>query len=1251
MNKIKIDLLEETFEQPFNIDNFRRFTREFFNEPQMLSGTRSTAIWREYTNHINAYYTVGKYEDIDGNNLIVLAVELKKQVSVDRARSMQRNFVSKILDNENLEAAIVAFYTENEPSWRLSFVRLDYTFTEKGLDIDLTPARRYSYLVGENEPNHTARMQLLPIFKDDKHNPSLDEIEEAFSVEKVTRDFFIEYREKYLELKEYLETNESFIKETEKLEFEIDKFSEQFAKKLMGQLAFLYFLQKKGWLGVHIVPKDISRKDLVLVYNSVDKIKKDILEKVYIKTNEGFYSLDIDLISSKDFNEHEAGLLSDIFLGSEKFDKPWGSGSRQFIRDILWKHCENHNKNFFNDYLEPFFYEALNKERKNHYFKSFNSKIPFLNGGLFEPIEGYHWKDVNFEIPNHIFSNIETKDREANGILDTFDRFNFTINEAEPLEKDVAVDPEMLGKIFEELLEVSDRKSKGAFYTPREIVHYMCQESLINYLVNEVGVPYDDMKEFILYGELIRDADNRRNVGYGKDFTIKESILNKVSEIDTALENVRVADPAVGSGAFPLGMLNEIVKARNNITEYIIRKDKEGAFGERYGENFIRDWRSPYKMKLKAIKNSIFAVDIEPSAIDIAKLRLWLSIVVDQEIDENSGGPEPLPNLDMNIQVGNSLIDEYEGIKLFDESILKDRKKNGKKENQQPEQMRWFFDSDEILNEMFEKQSQYFEEGNEKTKNTLKERIVQLRDQLIIQRLRESGNNEAIEKYKESKKEKIKPYFIWELEFARVFKEKGGFDIVIGNPPYVGESGNKDIFRPIAKTAFGGKYYLGKMDLFYFFFHLALDIGNPKAEVAFITTNYYPTAFGAKKLRLDLRKRSFIRKAIDFNELKVFDSARGQHNMITVLTKNIEKNFDAETCVTNRIGDADPGIFKAITGWADKQSKYYKLNQDNIYEGEEKYLRLTGVVGNTENSIESILGKMSNLDTKLGDIVEINQGLVSGCDYVSGRNIKKLNNIDSIKNKDGIFVIDLENDRDVEVKATFNEIELELLKPFYKNSEIEKYYCNQKYKKQVLYLNKDIKSLDLYPNIQIHLNRFSPILKDRREALRGVIEYFQLQWPRDKNIFMSEKIVVPYRTRKNNFAYNEVEWFCRSDVYVITKKDPKYNLKYLLALLNSKLYYIWLYHKGKRKGEILELFRTPLSEIPIIKGNQETQNKIISTVDNILNITIQEDYLKNIEKQKQVFKFRKEIDQIVYDLYNFTEKEIKLIEKHYGEEE
>ncbi|MEH6984564.1 hypothetical protein, partial [Priestia megaterium] len=675
MSSLKLNMLKTTFESSFNIDSYRLFVRQLFNSIEVFPYREQTDISGEYAQHIASYVEVAKYRDNNQDNLIILAVEIKKDKSIERARSLQRNFISRLLENTQYEAAIVAFYSPSENNWRLSFVRLDYSFNEKGLQLDLTPAKRYSYLVGINEPIHTVQEQLLPIFSDDKHNPTLDEIENAFSVEKVTKEFFTQYKEKYIELKEYLEQDQSFIKESDKLGITVNKFSEQFAKKLMGQLAFLYFLQKKGWLGIEILPNGhlISQIDFDSIYEKGSTSQQKVLNKVFTSHTEGQYQLLSNKL--KDISDREADLLSDCFVGT-KFDMLWRSGNRHFIRSLFNDCIEKTERNFFVEYLQPLFYEALNKKRKNHYFPMFNCKIPFLNGGLFEPLEGYHWQDVNIEIPNEIFSNKKEKGRNADGILDIFDRFNFTINEDEPLEKEVAVDPEMLGEIFENLLEVTDRRSKGAFYTPRDVVHYMCQESLINYIVSEVNVPYDDIREFIMYGELIRDLDSRREVGSEEEYTLKESVLNNIINIDNALKNVKIADPAVGSGAFSLGMLSEIVRARNNITQYIIEKNQEGLFARVFDEEKILKNRSPYKMKWETIKNCIFAVDIEPSAVDITKLRLWLSVLVDQEINEENPEPHPLPNLDCNIMVGNSLIDEYEGISLFDKSVL--TRKSGK---------------------------------------------------------------------------------------------------------------------------------------------------------------------------------------------------------------------------------------------------------------------------------------------------------------------------------------------------------------------------------------------------------------------------------------------------------------------------------------------------------------------------------------------------------------------------------------------
>lgn len=1122
MSSVKFNILKDTFENKFDVLKFRKFTREFFNEPEMLKDIRHTGIWKEYTEHVKAYYNVAKYTDSEDNNLIVMAVELEKNTSISRARSMQRNFISKILDENSMEAAIVAFYTEDEPSWRLSFVRLDYSLTEKGIDLELTPSRRYSYLVGENEPNHTAQEQLLPLFENDNHNPTLKEIEDAFSVEKVTKEFFNQYKEKYLNIKEYLEKDESFITETKKLGFEIEKFSEQFSKKLMGQLAFLYFLQKKGWLGVRIMPAShlISNDSFKKIYDNQDNIHKSILEKIFKNTKDGNMKL-----SSKSLlliDEHEAELLSDCFINTE-YDMPWGSGNRRFIREIFDFCKENTNKNFFDDYLEPFFYDALNKKRKNQYFKEFNCKIPFLNGGLFEPLEGYHWRDVNFEIPNELFSNKEEKGRDADGILDIFDRFNFTINEDEPLEKEIAVDPEMLGKIFENLLDVRDRKSKGAFYTPREIVHYMCQESLINYLVNEVYVPYDDIKKFILYGEIIRDKDNGKNVGFGEKFIIEKSVLDNIHIIDEALKNVRVADPAVGSGAFSLGMLNEIVRARNNITEYLVKKDKtkEGIDGRgiQYGEERIRYKRSLYELKWKTIKNSIFAVDIEPSAVDITKLRLWLSVVVDQEIDEKNPEPHPLPNLDMNIHVGNSLIDEYEGIKLFDESILK-KEINKTKENdgfyfmENPIQINWLLDhSDEMLKEMFEFQDRYFEEENEQRKKEFKQKIDKIRNQLINYKLTKDSNDKALLSYEKSLINKAKPYFIWELEFAKVFKEKGGFDIVIGNPPYIGFHNvpNKDYFKERYFSA------TGKYDFYVLFIEKGINLLKSKGYISFICPSYFYKRNYGKNIRKLILEKTKIKLIVDFKDSQIFDSAT------------------TYTCIFGFEIDSENSIQKIRINSKDLNTdKFYEINQNSLKEP----VWLLEDMSNME-----LLQKIKlKSNYTFGDITKsISQGIVTG--------------------NNSIYILD----EDILVLKNIN---MNYLEPVYKGKDIR----NNKlcYNKQYVFYPYELDAEDknvLVDEVEIQQknpNLYEHLLKNKEELLKR--EYFvksnkkwyELWNPRKKKHFINRKFVFSEINDKNDFVLCDKCFYSDSACGAELKDQflayEEYIQKYLNCELITNLY-------------------------------------------------------------------------------------------------
>jgi len=593
-----ISITQKAFSGGFNDNFFQVFIANLLKDYTSYDKVREGQYIREaFRQFILRYKIIGYFKDAEGNQIDVLQVYLCKGTSLERARTAQRNFVADYLKNNaqgKRDAALVAFIAPEEQDWRFSLVKLEYSLDVNNGRIianeDITPAKRWSFLVGKHEGSHTVKSRFVFLLENDEL-PNLKELEEAFNIEKVTDEFFEKYCELFLRMKESLDSLLENDPELKK-DFELKEISTvDFAKKTLGQMAFLYFLQKKGWFGV--APND-----------------------------------------------------------------EWGSGVKNFLRE-LFSRREKYGKNFFDDVLEPLFYEALAQDRGRDaiYSRLNNCRMPFLNGGLFEPMNGYSWETTHISLPDELFSNSnKTKEGDiGDGILDIFDRYNFTVNENEPLEKEVAVDPEMLGKVFENLLEIRDRKSKGAFYTPREIVHYMCQESLINYLKSEAGeaIPREDIEFFIKKGVQIIQNDgivlerNKKNDSTYK-FLLPESIRQFAGKLDALLANIKVCDPAVGSGAFPLGMLNEIVQARL-------------VLGVHSGSNF-----SPYDLKLHTISHSIYGVDIDSGAVEIAKLRMWLALVVEEK------NPHPLPNLEYKIMQGNSLLSEYEGIKLFDDSFLTD---------------------------------------------------------------------------------------------------------------------------------------------------------------------------------------------------------------------------------------------------------------------------------------------------------------------------------------------------------------------------------------------------------------------------------------------------------------------------------------------------------------------------------------------------------------------------------------------------
>lgn len=1225
----KKELITEMFNHSFNLQKFIDFIQELFKGNVRYKNNLefSPKVKGEFKGVVKEFLELGWYKDNNRKSMVIAVVRLERENLVARSRAMQRNFVKDYFLKNGNDSALVAFYNKDSSDWRLSFIKLDYSYKEAKFEEDITPAKRFSFLLGENEKHHTAISRFLPLLNSDIQAPSINEIEEAFNIEVVTKEFFDIYCDLYLEIKKCLDGQEKFIKIARELNFK----SEEFSKKLMGQIVFLYFLQKKGWLGVQANPKEISNEEVNIFLENKNYDSIDVFGKAY-QLKDGKYIRNDRVINT--FNNEEAVTLNNIFINT-KYDANWGSGDKNFIRN-LFNRAVNEGKNFYSDYLEHLFYNALNDKRgANTYFKELNCKIPFLNGGLFQPItENYDYKNYNFIIPNKIFSNKEkTKQGDiGNGILDVFDRYAFTIKEDEPLEKEVAVDPEMLGKVFENLLDVADRKKKGAYYTPREIVHYMCQESLINYLITEVQIEYKDAETLIRYGDVLADLDSSKKAFQTGEFKMPLEVRKNAKKIDLALSNVKIADPAVGSGAFPLGILNEIVRARMNLTQYM-----SDDINTIYRDYTNMKGRNPYDLKLQTIQRCIHAVDIERSAVDIAKLRLWLSLIVEESDFKNV---KPLPNLDYNIMVGNSLLEEFEGVKLFNEKLLEE-KNNSLIKEASLEQMSFFNnkkESEYLLDEIYNLQEKFFNTSEKEEKIQLKDEIDKLEWTLIEKAIKENEKEELLPKIKEFKRTNTKPYFLWKLNFAKVFREKGGFDIVIGNPPYVGEKGNKEIFRPIADSEFGKRFYQGKMDLFYFFFHKGIDIAKKNGLIFFITTNYYITADSAIKLRKDFKERCNILKLINFDELKIFENALGQHNMITMLSKSYNNTCRCDCYISKKTGFADANTLRGILLKQDKETEYLTKNQDELFDTDKLYIRLNN--SNVKDSLyNNIINKIRSNSWLLGDFCYINTGVNTGCDFVTRSNYEQAygtfdKNI-GIRLGDGIFVITQDELNSLDL----NEEEKSIIYKFYKNSDIGQYVCPIKWEgKYLIYITKDT-DINIYPNIKKHLCKYRKFLELKREYQEGKLPWYSLHWAREKEVFTSSnKIVLPYRSKQNTFALSNDEFFGSKDILYIRSRESNISIKYILALLNSKLYFYWLWNEGKRKGNILELYVTPISEIPIKMLNQNLQNNLVELIDIILI---------NIQNIDETDYYISKIDSLIYEYYNLSEEEISFVESFF----
>lgn len=1125
-----VRLIRDTFQNQFDEQRFRIFAKNLFNDidESKAFSHQGQYIPDSYKDHVRQLKRIGKYTDPEGAELDVLVVSLKKESALDRARTMQRNFIADYLKKRGeKDAAIVAYHTDGLDDWRFSYVRMDYRAEqdESGkvrVKTDLTPARRYSFLVGKFEPNHTAQQQLLPILQDDKNNPTLAEIEKAFNIESITKEFFERYKNLFLKVKEELD---ALVEKDRKIreDFATKNINTaDFAKKLLGQIVFLYFLQKKGWLGVE---KDTSGN----------------------------------------------------FKG-------WGTGPKDFLQRLHRKEIVPYD-NFFNDLLEPLFYEALAIDRgEESYYSPFKCKIPFLNGGLFEPISAYNWQETDILIRNETIGEV----------FATFDQYNFTVREDEPLEKEVAVDPEMLGKVFENLLEVKDRKSKGAFYTPREIVHYMCQESLVNYLngtlnASSIGyerlgrqqtelfgpkeiakpkgqmelmpktgpppIPCEDIELFIRQGEFGIENDLAKEQGT-KSYVYKlpESIRSNAGRIDEALIDIKICDPAIGSGAFPVGMLHEIVSARKTLNAY---------FGEALE-------RTPYNFKRHAIQQSIYGVDIDCGAVDIAKLRLWLSLVVDEDDFQTI---KPLPNLDYKIVCGNSLF-------KVERNLL----------------------NDHLFAELESLKLRFFDEINPRQKKDEKARIEQL--------IRQLTNNDE--------------HFDYEIYFSEVFHKKRGFDVVIANPPYVRHEGIKE-FKPELKKTFGA-FFCGTADLYTYFYKRGLEILKPAGHLCFIAPNKFMRSGYGKNTRVLLAAEAMPKVVIDFGDLPIFDATTYPSILL------VEKKFFVGASSPPLGGNDNKGDHKGtplqeqtfLAATFTDATQLTRLEETLASVGFTMPVAALKAEGwNLERpDVLALMEKLRNAGTTLGE-------------YVQGRFYRGV-----LTGLNEAFVIDAATRKNI---IEEDPKSAELIKPWMRGRDINKWNPHWA-ELHVIFIasganrewpwskeKTEIKARQLfekaYPAVFKHLLQWEAKLRVRDDQGRFWWELRSCSYYDD---FDSDKIVYPDIAHHSKFAWDESKSFLGNTAYIIPTNE-----KWLVGYLNSSLVW-WFYLNVSSiiQGGFVRFIAQYMEQLPIPPTTDTQKAPIIELVQKILANP----------NSPAIPQLEAEIDRLVYDLYGLTDEEILLVE-------
>ena len=942
----------------------------------------------------------------------------------------------------------------------------------------------------------------------------------------------------------------------------------------------------------------------------------------------------------------------------------------KLIESNLVRFNDDKNLKFLNfkkipdfDKLSELFFEVLAKEKSTRKKSEF-AYLPYLNSSLFEKqsIENtLEISSLSNDLKLFYYKNTVLKDDKCKAkkgqvglleylfeFLDSFD-FGSDDEQSEILSQKELISSSVLGNVFEKL----NGYKEGSFYTPSFITSYMCKESITKVVLDKFNAQFDlDAKDISELRKSLRKEDKK----------VQKELLN----------SIKICDPAVGSGHFLVSALNVMLSIYDELNlfdeEFYLEVQNDEILITNHKGEFI-EYKRPSTPKDKAhliqqelfhtkkdiIENNLFGVDINPNSCEITKLRLWIELLKHSFYqsfdDENYHDLKTLPNIDINIKCGNSLVSYFETgkslshypnikermskykriVKDYKEGFYTDKNLIAKEIKNLQESFKNFCLKDKFnkeikqltngANEYSKKYGDFLadEHHDEKFKSFFSKNMFEFSfDEKV-----------AIKEFANLKKEYDNIFnlesnhpFEWRFEFPEILDDDGnfkGFDLIIGNPPYIKEAENKELFTNTKKL----RTYQGKMDIWYHFVGRGFDILKNNGYLAFIATNNWVTNSGAKKLRNIVLEESQILSLVDFSSFMVFDSASIQTMIMSFQKTKPPKNYEFHFA---KITTQTPIYEDALSLLKNEKTQNNEILKINLTP--KKFIDKT--LNFTKSDYEELFNKIQKYGKFYLEEREVAQGIVYPQENINKKSLEILGSNFYL----GQGIQKLTNEEVENLNLLKNE--KILLKPIFESDNIQKYFVKRYNYFWVIYTNSSFKnpnSMDDYPNLKKHLDKFQNVITSDNKP-------YGLHRARDEKFFTGSPRIVALRkcVGEPKFSYVDFDCYVSATFYVI--KTQRINVKYLTAILNSKLIAFWLKHKGKMQGNNYQIDKEPLLNIPIVtinSKNQKIADELINLVDEILKAKEQD---KNANTQE----LENKINSLVYKLYNLTEDEIKIIE-------